>query len=864
MVDESLRSSGRRIYIEFDGVESAYYVYVNGQAVGYSEDTFSPHRFDITNFINDGENTLAVEVHKFCDGTWFEDQDMIYDGGIFRDVFLVSAPEMQIKDYTVRTDLDTTFTNASLEIAVDVRNLSSSTKNGWSLMAEAYDEAGNNILRGASSRIDGLASGKEGNAVIKTTVASPKLWSAETPNIYALVLKLIDNAGNVQEILSAQLGFREIGFTRAEVNWAYQVTTSNWQPITINGKRLLLKGVNRHDTDPFNGKAVPQETLREDISLMKQNNINALRTSHYSNDSYLYWLCNKYGIYVMGETNMESHALLNDNDGKALFYEIGMDRTETAFKRLKNHPSIVAWSIGNEMAYMGNPSDANSIFRDMIWYYKKNDSSRPVHSEGQGDSMGVDMKSNMYPGSDSIRGNAGQGKMPYVMCEYDHAMGNSVGALKEYWDVIRSADNMMGGFIWDWVDQSRAVPLKSGSWDYYSESYAKTNLYRNEIKGKFYGYGGDWGDQPNDNSFCVDGLLGPDRSTQPELVEVKYQYQSFWFSADDAQLAKQQVSVYNENNFLNLNEFEVTWTLLKNGIAIDGGRVVNANVAPLSKGTLNVPFMIPEHSYFGDDFYLNLFVREKNGTEMVPQGTEVAHGQIALTTSGTPVTYNKGTDSITVSENSNAYEVKGKNFSFNIVKSSGLLSAYVYKGETLISDGPAPNFWRGYVENDHNGAQTAKTFDPNWRGAVNGARCNSINVQNGNHGEKIIVSHLMLPNAGNTRVDITYTVYGNGSVDVEFNVDATRSGLGIHIKFYIHTTITINGIGDIHPGITSIRKHKMGHNNFFTVITILNINTIATSPVNGTTPIRIKGLCRLSPIMIIFNVTTPEIRSRTI
>jgi len=369
MVDESLRSSGRRIYIEFDGVESAYYVYVNGQAVGYSEDTFSPHRFDITNFINDGENTLAVEVHKFCDGTWFEDQDMIYDGGIFRDVFLVSAPEMQIKDYTVRTDLDTTFTNASLEIAVDVRNLSSSTKNGWSLMAEAYDEAGNNILRGASSRIDGLASGKEGNAVIKTTVASPKLWSAETPNIYALVLKLIDNAGNVQEILSAQLGFREIGFTRAEVNWAYQVVTSNWQPITINGKRLLLKGVNRHDTDPFNGKAVPQETLREDISLMKQNNINALRTSHYSNDSYLYWLCNKYGIYVMGETNMESHALLNDNDGKALFYEIGMDRTETAFKRLKNHPSIVAWSIGNEMAYMGNPSDANSIFRDMIWYY---------------------------------------------------------------------------------------------------------------------------------------------------------------------------------------------------------------------------------------------------------------------------------------------------------------------------------------------------------------------------------------------------------------------------------------------------------------------------------------------------------------
>jgi len=781
-LDSSMRKSGRRIYIEFDGVESAYYVYVNGQAVGYSEDTFSPHRFDITNVLSSGENTLAVEVHKFCDGTWFEDQDMIYDGGIFRDVFLVSAPDVQIRDYTVRTDLDSSFTNANLEISMDIRNLSGGEKSGWSVIAEAYDEAGNNILKGASVKLDRLNTGRDNTFVLKTSVNSPKLWSAEIPNLYALVLKLIDNSGNVQEILSTQLGFRKIGFTRAEVNWAYQLTTNNWQPITINGKRLLLKGVNRHDSDPFNGKAVPQQTLREDITLMKKNNINAIRTSHYSNDSYLYWLCNKYGMYVMGETNMESHALMDNNDAKAKFYEVGMDRTETAYKRLKNNPSIVAWSIGNEMAYTGNPSDAGGLFRDMIWYFKKNDNSRPVHSEGQGSGMGVDMSSNMYPGSDGLGFHAGRGKMPYVMCEYDHAMGNSVGALKEYWDVIRSADNMLGGFIWDWVDQSRAVTLKNGGWDYYSQSYAKTNLYSEEIKGKFYGYGGDWGDWPNDNSFCVNGLINPDRTPQPELAEVKFQYQSFWFSADASQLDNQQVSVYNENNFLNINDFDVTWTLLKNGIAIKTGNVKNANVAPLTKGTLKVPFEIPQDSLAGDEFYLDMSVKVKNGSDLLPEGTEISYGQIHLTSTGKPVKYDKGSDNITIDNNSSSYSISGKNFNFIIDKSTGTLKTYKYKGETLINEGPTPNFWRGYVENDNNGGGWAKAFDSKWRNAMDGARVDSIDVKNGVGSEKIIVSHLTLPKVGNTRVDITYTIQSNGSVDVEFNVDGTRAGLGNYLR----------------------------------------------------------------------------------
>lgn len=782
-VDSAMRQSGRRVYIEFDGVESAYYVYVNGTAVGYSEDSFSPHRFDITDLLKDGENTLAVEVHKFCDGTWFEDQDMIYDGGIFRDVFLVSAPDMQIRDYIVKTDLDNSFTNATLEVAMDIRNLSGNSKNGWSVTAEAYDEDGNNILNNASVKLSELAAGKNGFFTIKTDVKSPKLWSAETPNIYALVLKLTDGSGNVQEILSTQLGFREINFTSAQVDSSYNVTTKNWQPITINGKRLLLKGVNRHDTDPFYGKAVPQATIREDVSLMKKNNINAIRTSHYSNDSYLYWLCNKYGMYVMGETNLECHALQDgkNNNTKALFYELAMDRTETSYKRLKNNPSVIAWSIGNEMGYTGNPNDAGGMFRDMIWYFKKNDPTRPVHSEGQGFGMGVDMGSNMYPGSSNIWGNAGKGKMPYVMCEYDHAMGNSVGALKEYWDAIRSGENMLGGFIWDWVDQSRAVNIPNGGWDYYSESYAKANLYKEDAKGKFYGYGGDWGDWPNDNSFCENGLISPDRTPQPELAEVKYQYQNFWFSADSAQLANNEVGVYNENNFVDLSSFNVSWKLLKNGIEIDGGSISDASCAPLTKSTIKVPFKLPKNALAGDDFCLDMSVTTKEGNELLPAGSEVSYAQIKLISSGKSVKYDTGSSPVTVVDTPDFYVPTGDGFNFSISKSTGLMSTYAYNGELLIKDGPAPNFWRGNVEND-TGWGSRGTFDGNWRGAMNGARCDKIDVKDGDNGDKIIVSHLTLPKAGNTKVDITYTIHCDGSVKVDFNVNAVGAGLGNFIR----------------------------------------------------------------------------------
>ena len=1005
-VTPEMRADNRRIELTFEGVESAYYVYVNGMEVGYSEDTFSPHKFDITDYLTDGENLLAVEVHKFCDGTWFEGQDMIYDGGIFRDVYLTSRPLVQIHDYTVQTDLDDNYRNAALNLSVDIRNLASQAAgSGWSVGVSVLDESGTDLTAGTSIPVSQINSGKIGTFTLRKEILSPALWSAEHPNLYALVLTLKDGSGNAVETVSTQLGFREVGFTATQVDSSYRVTTKNWQPVTINGKRLLLKGVNRHDTDPFHGKAVPQTVMEEDIRQMKQHNVNAIRTSHYSNDSYLYWLCNKYGMYMMAETNMECHGLMYGNNEKqmGMFYELGLNRTETAFERLKNNPAIIAWSIGNEMKYTSDPNFANGLFRDMIWYFKRHDSTRPVHSEGQGNSMGVDMDSNMYPGSGGLAGvHGGNGKIPYVMCEYDHAMGNSVGALKEYWDQIRSAPNMMGGFIWDWVDQSRAVSLgtlggssavyeitdrsaeipgtvfgndsdwdhsagegslngghafkgytvmehsakysalsgtgksftfeaivkpastatnnvlisfgdtqaalktqssgsgleffvynggwnavtaafpsdwvgnwhqiagtydkgtltlyidgvqaasksftdgiasnsqplcvgydaetgrkfngeisvarvystalnaeqlsgqrsgspkitpadpsvvmwldysaevsvsSNGPWDYYAQDDAHKNLYTERSAGHYFGYGGDWGDKPNDNSFCENGLVCPDRTPQPELEEVKYQYQNFWFSADASQIADRKVSVYNENNFANLDEFDVKWTLLKNGLAVSSGDAEDISVAPQTRGTITVPFTMPAAIAAGDEFLLNISVLAKNGTDMVPAGTELSYAQFSVPAAAPKVIRKQSGGAVKVSEGGSMYTVSGDNFSFEINKANGQIQNYTYKGETLIEQGPVPNFWRGYVENDPGNANPNKAFDTNWHGAMGNVKVSSIDVRQEGDAQ-IVTVYTTLPSAGNTSVNLQYKITGEGNVTVGIRVDATKSGMG--------------------------------------------------------------------------------------
>lgn len=1004
-VNPGLYDTDGRIYLSFQGVESAYYVYVNGKEVGYSEDSYSPHSFDITDYLNEAgqENLLAVEVHKFCDGTWMEDQDMFYDGGIFRDVYLYSAPLVHIQDYKVETDLDETYTEATLKLDVTLANASEQEVSGYNVDVRLYDEENQMFVNGFTlepGTVAAAENGQDGKVTVsgEKLVTAPKLWSAEKPNLYTLVLSLYDSKTNAYlGSVSQQLGFREIIFTSTEVNWNGDRTTADeeYVPIQINGKQLLLKGTNRHDTDPVYGKYVPKETQEEDVKLMKQYNLNAIRTSHYSNDEYLYYLCDKYGLYMMGETNLESHALMNNGDAQKNFKKLAMDRTVTAFNRLKNRTAIVIWSTGNENYYQNYASYADYMFYDLIWYFKNNDSTRPVHCESSGENNGTDMGSNMYPSTGTVQYWT-QWNQPYVLCEYDHAMGNAVGNLKEYWDLIRSSDNMIGGFIWDWVDQSRLLPLpqsysltdrssgvegtarvkesydltdekalssqsvkgyalfqddsynqalsgsgkaftvevickptttrgdqvllakgdlqfalktngdgkleffaydeqgsnkwnsvvaelpsdwlnnwhqvaasydngaikiycdgteigsgngntnissssvalgvgysadnsryfdgeitigrvygrvlsadelkaqnaatpaiaqdssdvilwadfadmkesEDGVYDYYAEDGAHQNLYKEEAEGQYYCYGGDNGESPNDNSFCVNGLVSPDRDVQPELYEVKYQYQSVWFTATEEQLQKQEISVYNENNFLNLNNFDVTWSLLEDGEEIASGVVADTNISGRAEGTLTVPYLekIPSERSAGAEYYLNLSVKLKEDTLWAKAGHEVAYEQFEI-----PVTVAKAAKladtEVTVDDSaSDSVSVSGRDFHFEINKTTGTIENYTYKQETLLEKGPVPNYWRGLVNNDNG------NYDGNWQNLNKNVTASAITVSENEDGQAVITVTLTDANYGNLRQTMQYTVDGSGAVTVNASVDATSTGLGRYLR----------------------------------------------------------------------------------
>lgn len=1007
-VTDDMKAANGRVYLSFQGVESSYYVYVNGKEVGYSEDSYSPHSFDITDYLTtDGsDNLLAVEVHKFCDGTWMEDQDMFYDGGIFRDVYLYSAPLVHIQDYKVETDLDENYENATMKLNVTVANASKAAAEGYKVDVRLYDQDGKMFVNDMTMDLDTVpAADGDTDGSVSTAgsklVLSPELWSAETPNLYTMVLSLYDSkTGTYMGSVSQQLGFREIEFTKSEVdtNGNRITTDSEYKPITINGKQLLLKGTNRHDTDPEYGKYVPHETQEEDIKLMKQYNLNALRTSHYSNDEYLYYLCDKYGIYVMGETNLESHALMDQGEKQVNFKNLAMDRTVTAFNRLKNRTSIVMWSTGNENYYSSSASYANGMFYDLIWYFKNNDSTRPIHSESSDGNNGTDMRSNMYPSVDTLYSRAAA-NMPYVLCEYDHAMGNAVGNLKEYWDAIRSSDNMLGGFIWDWVDQSRILSLDNlpqsyvvtekkdgvvgsasissvdenpdsgaltgksangyalfesdkynealsgsgksftvevickpesdgadkvliakgdyqfalktnsskqleffayynnnwnsvtakkpdnwvGNWhqvvatydkgaikiycdgelvgsgngnttiasssvalgvgcsadngrtfdgeismgrvysralsleeinaqnsttpaiteksddvllwadfagltvdesskpyDYYAEKDAHANLYSDEIKGNFYGYGGDSGESPNDNSFCVNGLVSPDRDVQPELYEVKYQYQSVWFSTDDSMLLGETIDVYNENNFLNLNDFDVKWTLTEDGKEIGSGKLSaeDTNIAGRESGSIKVPYRasMPEEKKAGAEYYLNLSVQLKEDTEWAKAGHEVAYEQFQIPAEVTKVEPTINTN-VTVDDSAeDVIKVSGTDFGFEVEKATGTLKNYVYKGETLLTSGPVPNYWRGILNNDNG------NYDGNWKNVNKNVTASDIAVGTNDAGQKTIRVTLASASQANLKQTMVYTVDGSGAVTVDATVDATGTSLGRYIR----------------------------------------------------------------------------------
>ncbi|OUP48619.1 glycoside hydrolase family 2 TIM barrel-domain containing protein [Lachnoclostridium sp. An181] len=730
---------GREVFVSFQGVESAFYLYVNGHEVGYSEDSYTPSDFNITDYlIPGGTNTIALQVFRWSDGSYLEDQDMIRLSGIFRDVYLYSKDKVELFDYKIETDLDENYEDATLDVNVDVRNLDLEDPGKYTVEAQLYDAEQQKVLESPLvTEIDFAGENVKTDKMdcevvsgsMSATVEDPLKWSAEKPNLYTTVLTLKDENGEVVEMTSARTGFRELEFASSGA-------------FMVNGKQVKLRGVNRHETSPEYGRTVSYDLMKKDIELMKQYNINTVRTSHYPNCNEWYDLCDEYGIYVVDEANMESQGLdsvlPSNND---TWRPACVDRVVNMVERDKNHPSIIFWSMANE-------SGSGDVFTSMVNAAKAIDDTRFTHYEK--DDSRMDMDSVMYPSVSAVesRGKSGNTR-PFFVCEYGHAMGNSFGNLKEFWEVFNKYDNLMGGCIWDWVDQTIYTPIPDG-------------------EGMYPAFGGDWGDDPNNNNFCVNGIINADRTVKAVTSEVKKAYQAVLF--DEVDLMKGQIEIRNTNIDTNVNEYNLNWELKENDTVIASGTLTDeeADIAPLEKKTVTLPYEIPETKP-GAEYWVNVTTTLKNDSKYAQKGHVVDEEQFTVTFGEKePEKYDKADmpEFESVEETDTEIKVAGENFNLAIDKTTGRISSYEADGKTLLEKGPKGNYWRARIDNDLNVDDRWKTVSQwDYEPRIYNLEC----VQ----GEKamIVKVEYIFEGAANSRSTVSYTIYPSGDVVVKNSMD---------------------------------------------------------------------------------------------
>jgi beta-galactosidase len=652
---------GRQVFLVFDGVDSAFYLWVNGVQVGYSQDSRLPAEFDITSYIHTGENSLAVRVYRWSDGAWLEDQDMWFLSGIFRDVYLFATPGIHMRDFWARTELDAHYRDAVLKLRVQVRNYASKSARGYQVEAGLYDADDQPVSWHA--RAEGkIKAGEEEILELSGDVANPQKWSEEHPNLYRLVIQLKDSGGKLLEVESCQIGFRQVEIKDGKV--------------LVNGVPIYFRGVNRHEHDPVRGHAVTVESMIEDIKLMKRLNINADRTCHYPNDPRWYDLCNQYGIYLIDETNVETHGvwdkLTKDPEWEMAFVE----RASRMVERDKNHPAIIIWSLGNESGEGPN----HAAMADWI---HQHDITRPLFYDAAGNAPYVDIISRMYPKLD-VLAKAGQEPgetRPYIMCEYAHSMGNSPGNLKEYWDVIEAHPRLRGGFIWDWVDQGiRQVTSHGKVW---------------------YAYGGDYGDEPSSFSFCCNGIMFPDRSPHPAAWEVKKVYQPVRVEGID--LLSGKVAVTNHYFHSDLSGLDIAWKLFADGRVLQTGHLPRLHTPPGGRDTANITFQKPNLEP-GVEYWLTLSFTLAEDTPWASRGHEVAWEQFKMPfeVPALPVAPEKTLPALKFEQIGKRITVNGENFNLVFDTQAGTIASLRYRKTELLKRGPKVNFWRAPTENDLN------------------------------------------------------------------------------------------------------------------------------------------------------------------
>ena len=665
----------RDVSLHFGGVYSAYYVWVNGEYVGYAEDSALPSEFDVTPFLREGRNSVAVQVCKWSDGSYLEDADHWRMAGIYREVFLMAAPRVCIRDFGVRTRMINDYTDARLQIRPSLRNDAGRDLTGWTLGAELFDATGKSCLDTpwnlpAADIVTEVYPQRDNvyYPLMERLVRAPCRWTAETPYLYTLVLTLRDAQGAVVESRSARVGFREVEVRGEE--------------LLVNGVPVKLYGVNRHDHNARTGKTVSRADIEADIRLMKQYNFNSVRTSHYPNDPYLYDLCDAYGLYVIDEANVESHGMGYGEETLAkvpAFAQAHMERNQRMVLRDKNHPSVIIWSMGNEAGMGPN-------FEACYRWIKDYDASRPVHYERavyDRDGAFTDIICPMYwdyaQCEKYLKNNPSK---PLIQCEYAHAMGNSMGGLDHYWKLVRQYPSYQGGFIWDFVDQGLARYEKNGRVSFL--------------------YGGDFNNyDATDNSFNCNGIIAPDRTWHPHAYEVKRQYQNIWTELLDP--AQGRVEVYNENFFVGLDDYELTWELVADGRVVKAGRIGELDVAPRQRRTYTLGFTSADFCPQAKELLVNVAYKLKNKRPLLDIGHTAAQQQFVVREydckAGFGLAASERPVEVTVWERGT--RVAGQTWEMFFSR-DGFLSAYDVDGRALMAEGAElrPQFWRAPTEND--------------------------------------------------------------------------------------------------------------------------------------------------------------------
>jgi len=656
----------KEVFLNFGAVSSAFYVWINEQLVGYSEDSKMPAEFNITKYLKSGNNSISVEVYRWCDGSYLEDQDFWRLSGIQRSVFLHARPKTFINDFFAVGDLENNYNDGLLKLDVSLKSLNTNN-GGYLIEASLFDGSDKIYDQSADAKIS------DGKGVVNFMAKLPdiKKWSAENPNLYSLIITLKKEGGSVLECVSTKVGFRKVEIVKSQ--------------LLVNGVAVLLKGTNMHEHDEINGHVVSEATILKDICLMKSNNINAVRTSHYPQQELWYEMCDKYGLYLIDEADVESHGIGYDKDvtiaDKPQWAAAHLDRMQRMVERDKNHPSVIIWSMGNEAG------DGHNFLNGYKWI-KGRDKTRPVQYERAEHSTNAperhtDIWCPMYSKIEYIEKYAKDPKndRPLIMCEYAHAMGNSTGNLQDYWDVIEKYPKLQGGFIWDWVDQGI--------------------LQTNESGEKFWAYGGDFGEEgvPSDGNFCINGLVWPNRTPHPGLAEVNKVYQYVKFLP--VNLAEGVIKIRNRYDFTNLSEFNFEWEIVADGVAVQSGKLSFPDFKPKTDKEVKLPFKkidpVP-----GTEYFLNINANRGDEWNGVPEDHIYASEQFKLPVESKQASAKK--DELTVLQTNTAnkkLEVSGSEMKLVFDLVSGRLESYIYKGIELFKKGPEPDFWRPPTDNDY-------------------------------------------------------------------------------------------------------------------------------------------------------------------